>query len=503
MASAGAGETLWLDELHTSWTVAGTWDQIPERAAAGNQSSGYFYLLWPLVSTLGHSEWVFRLLSLLSLALCAGLIHWRLSSLENGRPLMAAACVLAFVSVERIQLFYATEARVYGLCQWLGLLAWVLVFQATRAKPVGNTHRSLAAWCALSVLATYLHIVALIPLACQAAWLACRAAKCSRREMASRLAWLLGCLVAVLPACWLAQPVWQRRAQWSSFAGDASIDALVHLFPILPWLIPALSVFAVHEFVFWWRSGKLQIEQSVAAESSTLATQTIGWWWAALAPLGIVWCVTAWDIAPMMHRRYVLGAALPLVMAASLLVLQLKDRRLQVLVLLVTFGWLTASQGTLQRWSQGRFIGWQRGEGWKSAAAWVSQRIGSDDRLWCASGLIEARGLTLPLDKQQEAYLSLPLRSVYAVERGGPPERVEPNAIFGDSQLWLERLLEEPDRRHWLVYRGTAQQLQGRLQRLSKAAAMRGPRVDEDTPAVRFTAPVEFGRVSVTSVRIE
>ena len=39
-------ESLWLDELHTGWTVAGTWSDVSDRAAAGNQTPCYFWFIW-------------------------------------------------------------------------------------------------------------------------------------------------------------------------------------------------------------------------------------------------------------------------------------------------------------------------------------------------------------------------------------------------------------------------------------------------------------------------
>ncbi len=41
-----AGESLWLDELHTAWTVSGGIGELPHRAAMGNNSPLYFLLPW-------------------------------------------------------------------------------------------------------------------------------------------------------------------------------------------------------------------------------------------------------------------------------------------------------------------------------------------------------------------------------------------------------------------------------------------------------------------------
>ena len=59
-------ESLWVDELHTSWCVQDGLSQVVERAAAGNQSPLYFYLAGGITRLLGESEFTLRLPSLLA-----------------------------------------------------------------------------------------------------------------------------------------------------------------------------------------------------------------------------------------------------------------------------------------------------------------------------------------------------------------------------------------------------------------------------------------------------
>jgi 4-amino-4-deoxy-L-arabinose transferase-like glycosyltransferase len=61
-----AGESLWIDELHTSWVVSGKLSEVLPRAAMGNQSPLYFWGMWLLVQVTGQSEWTLRLPSLLA-----------------------------------------------------------------------------------------------------------------------------------------------------------------------------------------------------------------------------------------------------------------------------------------------------------------------------------------------------------------------------------------------------------------------------------------------------
>ena len=58
-------QSLWLDELHTSWVVAGEWKQVGERTALGNQPIGYFAALRLVVGPDSQTEFRLRLPSVI------------------------------------------------------------------------------------------------------------------------------------------------------------------------------------------------------------------------------------------------------------------------------------------------------------------------------------------------------------------------------------------------------------------------------------------------------
>src|SRR5688572_14871390 len=59
-------ESLWLDELHTSWTVGESWQEIYRRAEIGNHSPLYFFLPKLAKELLGFRETTVRLPSLIA-----------------------------------------------------------------------------------------------------------------------------------------------------------------------------------------------------------------------------------------------------------------------------------------------------------------------------------------------------------------------------------------------------------------------------------------------------
>jgi len=61
-----ANEPLWLDELHTSWVVAGELGDVYQRAQIGNQTPLFFWLTWAAVEFFGETELSLRLVSLIA-----------------------------------------------------------------------------------------------------------------------------------------------------------------------------------------------------------------------------------------------------------------------------------------------------------------------------------------------------------------------------------------------------------------------------------------------------
>ncbi|MEZ6075018.1 MAG: hypothetical protein R3C56_04880 [Pirellulaceae bacterium] len=76
-AAGAATESLWLDELHTSWVVAGPWSDVASRARQGNQSPLFFWVLGGLTKTLGNLGGVQGELTCACPPSSAGEYHWR------------------------------------------------------------------------------------------------------------------------------------------------------------------------------------------------------------------------------------------------------------------------------------------------------------------------------------------------------------------------------------------------------------------------------------------
>lgn len=127
-SSIAASECLWLDELHTSWSVNGSIDEVASRAADGNQSPLFFWMTWVFVSVFGHFEFSLRSISIIGgigTLLAASRFVWRWTG-----SAIAATLVAWIISIDVQFIYYGSEARPYALLQLLSVIQVSLFFEA-------------------------------------------------------------------------------------------------------------------------------------------------------------------------------------------------------------------------------------------------------------------------------------------------------------------------------------------------------------------------------------
>ena len=102
-------ESLWVDELHTSWAIRGEGLAWINRAAWGNQPPLYFGLTKIWCAFCGESEASLRGVSWLAGGALVGLLAWIVFRF-TGSPWLALVSLLA-ASIDVDFVFYAQEAR--------------------------------------------------------------------------------------------------------------------------------------------------------------------------------------------------------------------------------------------------------------------------------------------------------------------------------------------------------------------------------------------------------
>ena len=327
-----ANDYLWLDELHTSWTVSGSLSDVYWRSVDGNQSPLFFYLCFAAVHLLGYSVAALREVSLAgSILLMIGL-----PMVVYGATRCSAAVLLIslFLMLDYDCVFYASEARPYGMLQWIGGLQALCFWRWSQPMLTGTASRKiggLARWPVVGVLSTAVvstHITGTWLLVAEVIFvvLSCLV----RRKWPPREAWKCAALFLIfsLPAVLVVVTAWQRRGNWASVSNvDWVVTQFAWAFGAMV-LLPALAL-GVDRFV-----GSRDQRDS---EVSWALLVFISLW--ALVPTLIICVLDYLKVAPLGLARYALvgSIALPLFTAFSLKRMNSKVLRWTTLVVVASF----------------------------------------------------------------------------------------------------------------------------------------------------------------------
>lgn len=393
-------ESLWLDELHTSWVADGSLHDVLPRAQAGNQSPAYFYLVWGLVALWGQHEWVMRLPSLLAgmtLILVTGLLtfHWTKSR-------WAALLAVWLVTLDRECVFYAQEARPYALLQLAALLHGV-VFVGVLCRP---TRRRRVALILGAAALFYLHYTAFLFLAAElVCWILLVAQR--NKHVVYRPRQLLvdiGFLgLLILPAGSHLIRVAARRAHWARLIGPWPSPALQ--FELISYVaIALLAILARHLFA----------APRQAHEPRRILSIWIVLWWAV--PLCLAWLSTVIGLAPLWMLRYLVATLVGMIIFAAWGVTTANRLAWRALLTLVILTACLIHGGMARQWyADGRVIG-DRREDWATAVQWLNAHNRQTDRpVLLMAGLLEDAELVTDASPDLQAYCQFPLQGIYRV----------------------------------------------------------------------------------------
>lgn len=429
------GESLWVDELHTSWVVADGPGPIWQRAQAGNQSPLYFYLIWMVVSLWGHSIATLRFLSLAAglglIAASYGVARkWSRSSECGLWTALIAACNADCI-------FYSQEARPYALLQLATVLHADLFIRLWRRPTKGRRWAFVLGGAGLF----YLHYTAALVLVAQGICLLTWSSWRRRAGPYGPRHYLADALVMVLLISPMAPHVahiaqvrdhWARIVSgWPGLQMQATLGVLVAL-PVAALLLGA-----------WWRLPRRSFRFTARP-----GVWAVVWWlvpWAAAA-------VTTWSgLASLLMVRYLVGALAGLIVFAGVSTGAFRSphwrRWLGGCLLCGT----VAAGGMVPQWlHDGRLLG-ARQEDWRAAVAWLTERAEAAPLpILLAAGLLEDRQLPEADSPALSNYCAFPLRGLYRVD--GPA--IEPIATVIPSRLNArQRQLARQHGGVWVVVR--------------------------------------------------
>ncbi|MHB8860875.1 MAG: glycosyltransferase family 39 protein [Pirellulaceae bacterium] len=395
-----ARESLWLDELHTSWVVADGLSQIPERAQAGNQSPLYFYLEWGTIALLGHHEWTLRFWSLVAgtvlMAAVGGLVQRWSGSVASG--LLAAL----LVAVQRDCIFYAQEARPYALLQLSAVLHAALFVELWK-RP---TRVRRMAFVVGGAWLFYLHYTSVLFLLAEALCLAIlyagqRTPPCYRL----RSSLLDGVVFAVLlvPAWQHVLQIAQHRHNWAR---------LLDVWPA-PGLQIAGAIFVLAPVVALAAAGWLGLRPAIFRWRSTAGLWTLCWF---AVPPGLALLSTWSGFAALAMVRYLVASLAGAIVFAALCHARYSSGTFRWVLAVALTGGTILSSGMIAQWRHdGRWIG-DRHEPWNELVMWLNERWPADPGpLFLCSGLLEDAALQDSADPDLRHYCLFPVNGLYRV----------------------------------------------------------------------------------------
>lgn len=498
-------ESFWLDELHSAWVVADGFSDVAPRAAAGNQTTGYFHLLWIWSALVGAGELPMRLSSVLASALASALlvvgVARRTGNVSAG---LVAGGVLA---IDPNGVFFGCELRAYAFVMLYAVLAvwsmmtWLGKAPATHSYGGARWRLAMLFWICVAALVhpTSLGVLSLlVPCALWVAW------------KRGRLRWwradVIAGVVAVATLAALAMSSlpdsWQRRQLWKAFGQATSWWQLWYAWAWVPIvLLPlgaALGMWVASRLVKWFRSGSVEVDGQQADRVDWIGVIP---GWVAATGTTLFFCASYFEWVPLWHRRYYV-AALPLLawtagemvaIFGSELVRIARgfsstraDGKLSpwlrrgcgIAAVVLFLGFALWYQGTLRSLAAGRWPVQLRGEQWRDAVEAVRGEIGEGDVVWLDSQLIEASFLRRPISEagsvseDQWDYLAFPLRGPYALD---------PVAVVGalEHESWVRHHVEnlpQPQARVWLVSRSgepSTRRFIDRLERFRPVSAVK------------------------------
>ncbi|WP_254513592.1 glycosyltransferase family 39 protein [Anatilimnocola floriformis] len=441
------GESLWLDELHTSWTVSGSLSDVAQRAAVGNQSPVYFWLTWFSARLPLPGEIALRLPSMLAGCALPVAVFWLCKKLlpkkgsesaDDTVPLLAAA----LVAIAPRAIFYSQEARPYAILMLVAALHYgVLLKGLERATWQMRTY-----WVITGALLVHLHytgglillaeLVALLLLAISdVRQRSPSGADCSPFKMCTNCLVDIGALVVLLlPAIPGMLAVSARRENWSHFVEPQPWEAILLLFP---WTTAVVVLIVLK----WWRP--------VLQQPSLIL---LACW--IFVPQITAWLTTQVDVARLFHSRYLIAVMPATLIAAALCVRLCGNAATQSIAAGIILAIAFATSGIMHNWRQDGKVLHDRREDWRGAVAALNDKLKNDSAtnppILVRSGLIEADALRDNGEPFFRDYCLCPVKGIYRLNSDNliPLTTDEPGLLQAELS---ERLRSEDSL--WLLVR--------------------------------------------------
>ena len=418
-------ESFWVDELHSAWSIWGSFGEVAPRAAMGNQTPVYYWGLWVWRQFVGDSELALRMSSVLMSSLACGVVAAGVAN--QTRVLAGGAIAGMLLAIDPHSLFFGTELRVFPAI----LLVSAAVCWAWSRHRRSASNRSAIVLLSLVTLAALIQPTSIGVLGWVAIWpvvMLCRGGL-HRQNIWWRGIGIVILSLAIASVCWqlageVLMTAWKHRGQWASFGSARNFRQVETL-----WRWKTLAIIPAGLAIVGVMIDQFENRKDARSRASH-PIRISDWAW----PIALVvvataffWAISSTGIATVFHRRYMI-AVLPILAwgggaaAAHFLATignWIDARRshrfspfaMAAAVLAVVIISHAINQ---QRQPTGKIL---RGEGWRGAvrAVQASESV-SGKTVLLSPGLIEAERFLASGDAVKISYLAFPLSGPYQVQ---------------------------------------------------------------------------------------
>ncbi len=282
-------------------------------------------------------------------------------------PLCLDRCCLAAFGLDKQ--FYASEARPYALVA----MTTMFLFQSAKGDEERPSEWNWR-WTLWSIIAVYLHLTAILVVASH--WLgrfttAFRKPIHRSRLCRIRLLELIVWSLCIAPLAGQGRQVYERASQWNGMTDAMSWIHYVELVPSLPWILVPILVL--------WLTNRLRHLQ----ESDWQVL------WVAVLPPGLVGFMALLQIAPLGHRRYVIGSYIATFFFGCIAMMRLRSSWHVALLGSASSLILLGSLGDWQTGNHRPFFDWPRQENWREVIRLLNEQAPADSVVYLAPNLVE------------------------------------------------------------------------------------------------------------------
>lgn len=438
-------DSLWLDELHTSWCVSGSWSDVAPRAQIGNQPPCYFFLLRLVVGIGGLNEFSVRAVSLIAGLLLVGLVGFATARWTGS--VAAALFAATLVAIDRNCIFYSQEARTYALLQ---LIAWSHAFVLWELTQKSTTLLRVL-FVIGAVLQFYLHYTSVVFLLAELVFLLDRMLDRTSRSdyRPAQLAWDAAAVsAAVMPAAGHLWEIHARRKQWELFVKQfPTVEDFWQLLRLDVYLLPTIIV-----LVGWYLLRLRAVPGTSSPQISVRRTLSLSLS-LLFVPAVLAWLTTRRQLAALFMTRYLVSSLVAAPISAALLGRAIASPGLRASAAGITLVASVWYSGMWQQWQRdGRILG-DRRQDWRAAVEFVNRQCDEPSSVcYLRSGFVEAEQLRSPHPRLLEEYCLAPVNNIYKLET-----RAIPVASIRDIQIDPRWVQAETKPETWFLILGRAE----------------------------------------------